>query len=110
MLLPEGDHNTDYIMVNTGTGINPYRGVVRRLLTENNPAGNTYKDQAQLFLRVANIDTLLYDDEWQESLAKYPDTFRLDYTLSREQQNKDVGKMYIQDKVGEYLDEFFPEA
>ena len=46
MLLPEGDHNTDYIMVNTGTGINPYRGVVRRLLTENNPAGNTYKDQA----------------------------------------------------------------
>lgn len=27
--------------------------------------------------------------------------FRLDYALSREQQNKKGGKMYIQDKVGE---------
>merc|ERR1711892_1443750 len=33
--------------------------------------------------------------------------FKLDYALSREQKNKAGGKMYIQDKVGEYADEVF---
>lgn len=107
MLLPEESPDTDYIMVATGTGIAPYRGFIRRLFVEDTPAGNAYKGQAWLFLGVANSDALLYDDEWQEALAKYPDNFRLDYALSREQQNKNGGKMYIQDKVEEYSDEIF---
>merc|ERR1711975_55862 len=41
------------------------------------------------------------------TLKNYPDNFRLDYVLSREQQNKAGGKMYIQDKVEEYADEIF---
>lgn len=32
--------------------------------------------------------------------ATYPDNFRVDYALSREQKNRSGGKMYIQDKVG----------
>ena len=40
-------------------------------------------------------------------LKSYPDNFRVDYALSREQTNKDGGKMYIQDKVAEYSDEVF---
>jgi ferredoxin--NADP+ reductase len=36
-----------------------------------------------------------------------PKNFRLDYALSREQENKAGGKMYIQDKVEEYSDEIF---
>jgi len=107
MLLPEEDPATDYIMVATGTGIAPYRGFVRRLFTEKTPAGKAYKGQAWLFLGVANSDALLYDDEWQTALSEYPDNFRLDYALSREQQNKNGGKMYIQDKVEEYADEVF---
>jgi len=43
----------------------------------------------------------------ERRLRKYPDQFRLDYALSREQQNKAGGKMYIQDKVEEYADEIF---
>ena len=39
--------------------------------------------------------------------SEFPDNFRLDYALSREQTNKDGGKMYIQDKVAEYSDEIF---
>ena len=35
----------------------------------------------------------------QAILSTYPDQFRVDYALSREQQNKKGGKMYIQDKV-----------
>ena len=107
MLLPEEDPNTDYIMVATGTGIAPYRGFVRRLFAEDTPAANAYKGEAWLFLGVANSDALLYDDEFQEAKKKYPKNFRLDYALSREQENKKGGKMYIQDKVEEYADEVF---
>ena len=107
MLMPEEDPTTDYIMVATGTGIAPYRGFIRRLFVEQTPAAEAYKGQAWLFLGVANSDALLYDDEWQEVKAKFPNQFRLDYALSREQTNKSGGKMYIQDKVEEYADEIF---
>jgi len=107
MLLPESDPTTDYIMVATGTGIAPYRSFIRRLFTEDTPAAKAYKGQAWLFLGVANSDALLYDDEWQTALKAKPDNFRLDYALSREQENKKGGKMYIQDKVEEYADEVF---
>merc|ERR1712094_32750 len=80
---------------------------IRRLFVEKTPFGDVYSGLAWLFLGVANTDALLYDDEWQEVLKKYPDNFRLDYALSREQKNKDGGKMYIQDKVAEYSDEIF---
>merc|ERR1712154_397427 len=46
-------------------------------------------------------------DEWQVVKESNPDNFRLNYALSREQKNKDGGKMYIQDKVEEYADEVF---
>merc|ERR1712032_631548 len=107
MLLPEEDPTTDYIMVATGTGIAPFRGMVRRLFNEDTPAAEVYKGEAWLFLGVANSDALLYDDEFQEAKSRFPDNFRIDYALSREQENKKGGKMYIQDKVEEYADEVF---
>merc|ERR1719324_604265 len=107
MLMPEKDPDTDIIMVATGTGIAPYRSFLQRLFVEKTPAGEAYKGLAWLFLGVANTDALLYDDEWQEIVKSYPNNFRLDYALSREQTNADGGKMYIQDKVKEYADEVF---
>merc|ERR1711957_398961 len=79
MLMPEQDPNTDYIMVATGTGIAPYRGMIRRLFNEDTPAAAAYKGQAWLFLGVANSDALLYDDEFQEAKARNPDNLRIDY-------------------------------
>jgi len=107
MLMPEEDPTMNYIMVATGTGIAPFRGFVCRLFAEATPAAKAYKGQAWLFLGVANSDALLYDDEFQEAKASYPVNFCLDYALSREQENKKGGKMYIQDKVEEYSDEIF---
>jgi len=107
MLIPEKDPNVDLIMVATGTGIAPYRSFIRRLFVEKTPYGEVYKGLAWLFLGVANADALLYDDEWQEVLKKYPKNFKVDYALSREQKNVDGGKMYIQDKVKEYANEVF---
>ena len=107
MLMPEASPATDVIMIATGTGIAPYRGFVRRLFAEDTAAGRNFKGLAWLFLGVANSDALLYDEEWQAAKEKSPDNFRVDYALSREQQNVDGGKMYIQDKVKEYADEIF---
>jgi len=105
MLLPEEDPNAVHIMVATGTGIAPYRGYLRRMFLEDTPF--KFSGLAWLFMGVANSDAKLYDDEFQEILDNYPDQFRLDYALSREQKNKDGGKMYIQDKVEEYADQVF---
>ena len=107
MLMPEEKKDTDLIMVATGTGIAPYRSFLRRLFVEKTPFAADYKGIAWLFLGVANSDALLYDDEWQAIKEAYPNNFRLDYALSREQTNKKGGKMYIQDKVEEYSDEIF---
>merc|ERR1712008_413782 len=84
MLIPESTPNADLIMVATGTGIAPYRSFIRRLFVEKTPFAADYKGLAWLFLGVANSDA-----------------------LPREQKNKAGGKMYIQDKVGEYADEVF---
>ena len=74
---------------------------------EETPAAKAFKGVAWLFLGVANTDALLYDEDWQKIKEKFPNNFRLDYALSREQNNKKGGKMYIQDKVEEYADEIF---
>merc|ERR1719453_2654516 len=107
MLMPEDKPETDLIMVATGTGIAPYRSFWKRLFIEDTPAAKAYKGMAWLFLGVANTDALLYDDELQMIKEKFPNNFKLDYALSREQTNKKGGKMYIQDKVKEYADEVF---
>lgn len=107
MLMPEKNPAADIIMVATGTGIAPYRAFIRRLFVEDTPASKNFKGLAWLFLGVANTDSLLYDEDWQKIKEKFPDKFRLDYALSREQSNKKGGKMYIQDKVEEYSDEIF---
>jgi ferredoxin-NADP reductase len=107
MLMPEQTPKTDLIMVATGTGIAPYRSFIRRLFVEKTPAGAAYSGQAWLFLGVANSDSLLYDNEWQAAKAAFPANFRLDYALSREQNNSKGGKMYIQDKERFFFFFFF---
>merc|ERR1711966_158665 len=105
LLMPE-DPNACYIMVATGTGIAPYRSMWRRMFMER-PPNFEFSGLAWLFMGVANSDAKLYDGELQSIIEAYPDNFRVDYALSREQNNKKGGKMYIQDKVEEYKDEIF---
>ncbi|GAB5367908.1 hypothetical protein AAMO2058_001272400 [Amorphochlora amoebiformis] len=107
MLLPETTPEVPIIMIATGTGIAPYRGFIRRLFMENTEAAEKFSGLAWLFLGVANTDALLYDDWWTGIEEEYPDNFRYTTALSREQKNKNGGKMYIQDRVEENGEEIF---
>jgi len=106
MLLPEEDPNSTHIMIATGTGVAPFRAYLRRMFMESVPS-TQFNGLAWLILGVANSDSLLYDAEFASYLEDYPDNFRFDRVLSREQKNKDGGKMYVQDKIEEYSDEVF---
>lgn len=106
LLLMPSDNNSVMITVATGTGIAPFRAFWRRLFYEKVP-GVEFNGLLWVFMGVANSDAKLYDEEMQACAKSFPDNFRLDYALSREQKNKDGGKMYIQDKVEEYADEVF---
>ncbi|CAK9311786.1 unnamed protein product, partial [Citrullus colocynthis] len=104
MLLPEDDPNATHIMI--ATGIAPFRGYLHRMFMESVP---TFKfgSLAWLFLGVTDTDSLLYDDEFSKYLKDYPDNFRYNQALSREQKNKSGGKIYVQEKIEEYNDEIF---
>ncbi|KAJ1482571.1 chloroplast ferredoxin NADP oxidoreductase, partial [Baffinella frigidus] len=105
LLMPEQNPETKLSM---RTGIAPFRGFLRRLFGEGNPANKAYKGLAWVFLGVANTDSLLYDEEFQIYKSENPEKLRLDYAISREGAlNKKGGKMYVQDKVEEYADEVF---
>ncbi|KAK9088581.1 hypothetical protein Scep_027663 [Stephania cephalantha] len=106
MLLPEDDPNATHIMIATGTGVAPYRGYLRRMFMESVPKFK-FSGLAWLFLGVANSDSLLYDDEFKRYFKDYPKNFRYDIALSREQKNRNGGKMYVQDKIEEYSAEIF---
>jgi len=110
MLLPE-DQGSNIIMLATGTGIAPMRSYMRLLFNDkagaNADGTRKFKGLAWLFMGVPFSKSLLYDDEHSEYKAKYPDQFRFDYAVSREQKNAAGQKMYIQTKMAEYTEDLW---
>ncbi|MDJ0702349.1 MAG: ferredoxin--NADP(+) reductase [Leptolyngbyaceae cyanobacterium MO_188.B28] len=111
MLLPD-DPNANVIMLATGTGIAPFRAFLWRMFKENageqplNPDYN-FKGNAWLIFGVPTSPNILYKEELEELQRSYPDHFRLTYAISREQQNPEGGRMYIQHRVAEYAEELW---
>merc|ERR1719443_2256464 len=108
MLLPQ-DPDAAIIMLATGTGIAPMRSYLRLLFNDkagqNKDGSNKFKGLAWLFMGVPYAKSLLYDDENKEYLKKFPDQFRYEYAISREDKNAAGQKMYIQTKIAEYAEE-----
>ena len=107
MLLPE-DPEVNVIMMATGTGIAPFRAYLWRMFKDDerqlNPDFNNYKGKAWLIFGIPKTPNILYKEELEEIQAKYPDNFELTYAISREQQNAEGGRMYIQHRVAENID------
>merc|ERR1712061_486821 len=94
-----------------GTGIAPMRSYLRLLFHDkagaNADGSRKFNGIAWLFMGVPYSKSLLYDDEHLEYVKKFPDQFRYDYAVSREQKNAAGQKMYIQTKMGEYTEELW---
>ncbi|XP_062079293.1 ferredoxin--NADP reductase, root isozyme 2, chloroplastic-like [Humulus lupulus] len=96
MILGDNNPNATHIFVATGTGIAPFRAHLRRFFKENIPTF-TFSGHAWLFHGVSNEDSKLYNHEFIQYRKEYPENFRYDIALSREQKNSSGGKMYVQD-------------
>ena len=107
MLLPD-DEDATIIMIATGTGIAPYRAFLWRMFKEReqNP-DYQFKGLAWLFFGCPYTPNILYKEELEELQREFPDNFRLTYAISREQKNKDGGKMYIQHRIQENAEELW---
>merc|ERR1712137_1023497 len=110
MLLPE-EEDANIIMLATGTGIAPMRSYMRLLFHDkvgaNADGSRKFQGLAWLFLGVPYSNSLLYVDEHDEYEKKFPDNFRVDYAVSREQTNAAGQKMYIQTKMAEFAEELW---
>ncbi len=109
MLLPE-DPNANVIMLATGTGIAPFRAYLWRMFKEAERKANPdydFKGFSWLIFGIPKTPNILYKEELEEIQSQYPDQFRLTYAISREQQNAEGGRMYIQHRVAEKIEELW---
>jgi ferredoxin--NADP+ reductase len=105
MLLPE-DEDATVIMLATGTGIAPFRAFLWRMFKEAHE-DYKFKGLAWLIFGIPFSANILYKEELERLAQEFPDNFRLTYAISREQENAQGGKMYVQSRVVEYADEIF---
>ncbi|MBW4655369.1 MAG: ferredoxin-NADP reductase [Kaiparowitsia implicata GSE-PSE-MK54-09C] len=106
MLLPD-DPEANIIMMATGTGIAPFRAYLWRMFKDDERDLNPdyqFNGFAWLIFGIPTTPNILYKEELEEIQERYPDNFKLTYAISREQQNPEGGRMYIQHRVAEHAD------
>jgi ferredoxin--NADP+ reductase len=100
-IIPGNSQNRDLILTATGTGIAPYRGMIRELFK------NGYQGRLFLYFGVPYRDCVLYDDEFSAFQKKHKNFFyRL--AISREETNPfqdeiptRENRMYVQVRMHE---------
>lgn len=105
MLLPD-DEEATVIMMATGTGIAPFRAFLWRMFKEQHE-DYKFRGLAWLFFGIPKTANILYKEELEQLQREFPDNFRLTYAISREQQNPEGGRMYIQDRIKENADKLW---
>ncbi|MDJ1182737.1 ferredoxin--NADP reductase [Roseofilum casamattae] len=105
MLLPP-EEDANIIMIATGTGIAPFRAYLWRMFKEQHE-DYKFRGLAWLFFGIPYTANILYKEELEKLQQEFPNNFRLTYAISREQQNAEGGKMYIQHRIQENADELW---
>ena len=105
MLLPD-DPEATIIMMATGTGIAPFRAFLWRMFKEQHE-DYKFKGLAWLIFGIPTSPNILYKEDLEKLQAEFPDNFRLTYAISREQNNSEGGRMYIQHRVSEHAEEMW---
>jgi ferredoxin--NADP+ reductase len=107
-LLPPDYHDRDLIFVATGTGIAPFRGMLKEMFD------GGFAGQAFLFFGVKYADCVLYDDEFRSYQGR--DGFRYVTALSREKEKNPFptevptpdDRMHVQVRMWQYQEELRP--
>ncbi|MCZ6871485.1 MAG: hypothetical protein O7G84_18465 [Gammaproteobacteria bacterium] len=97
-LLPAQPEHHDYLFLATGTGIAPYRGMMRDLLAHDAQANIT------LVMGSPYATDLLYDDELRRLASEHPNVRYLT-AISREAQADGHGRMYVGDRLAANIEE-----
>jgi ferredoxin--NADP+ reductase len=105
MLLPD-DEDANIIMMATGTGIAPFRAYLWRMFKEQHE-DYQFKGNAWLIFGIPTTPNILYKEDLEKLEQEHGDQFRLTNAISREQQNAEGGRMYIQHRVAEHADELW---
>ncbi|MBI1978336.1 MAG: ferredoxin--NADP(+) reductase, partial [Candidatus Omnitrophica bacterium] len=97
-LVPEDFKSRDFIFAATGTGIAPYRGMLKEMFDQG------YSGEVSLYFGVQYHDVVLYDDEFRNYEKK--GSFRYVTAISREEKNQipnvvptRENRMYVQVKM-----------
>lgn len=102
-LLPAAPEEHDYAFFATGTGIAPFRGMLRELL--NPVGGRAVESRIVLVMGVPYATDLLYDDEFLALAEKHPN-FTYLTALSRQPQPDGSDGMYVQGRLETHADLF----
>lgn len=97
-VLPADPSAHDYIFLATGTGIAPFRGMLKELYQH--PTRSPAVSRAALIMGTPYASDLLYHDELLELASKSPG-FTYQTALSREPQETSQGRrtLYVQDRL-----------
>ncbi len=97
-LLPKEEYiHRPYIFLATGTGIAPFRGMIKRLLFYT----PSFQEEVYLFFGVPYRRSLLYKEEWEEYQEKFS-FFHFIPAISREEKTKEGKKMYVHERLKEH--------
>lgn len=100
-LLPENAKNFNYLFFATGTGIAPYRGMIKELFD------GSYEKECALIFGCPYRTDLLYADYFEE-MDKTRDNFHYLKSISREARREDGSKFYVQTQLEEQEDLLIP--